>query len=144
MNRWSKNQSFKGNTIILFTRNVSSHKTDWILSELPLFALSCLLYRRVYSLMNAPEGGCLCLREISVNVNELFTFFLAVLWLPVYLFIRFFILHCCCCPFTSLSLFLYWCCWYIFVSSLCKQVHCFCFADFVYHFNNTVFIFVTI
>ena len=28
-------------TIILFTSNMSSHKTDWILFELPLPALSC-------------------------------------------------------------------------------------------------------
>ena len=40
-------------TIIMFTRNVSSHKTGWILSESPLLALSficCffLLGRRVF------------------------------------------------------------------------------------------------
>ena len=28
-------------TIIVFTRNASSHKTDWFISELPLLALSC-------------------------------------------------------------------------------------------------------
>ena len=39
--------------------------------------------------MNALEGECLCLGEISINVNKL----LAVLLLPVYLFIRFF-LYC--------------------------------------------------
>ena len=32
---------------VLVTSNVSSHKTDWILSELALLAMSCLLYRRV-------------------------------------------------------------------------------------------------
>ena len=58
--------------IILFTRNVSSHKTDWIFSELPLLALSCLLYRRVNNLMNALEGECLCLCLISINVNKQF------------------------------------------------------------------------
>ena len=36
--------------------------------------------------MNALEGECLFFREISINVNKL----LAVLLLPVYLFIRFF------------------------------------------------------
>ena len=40
----------------------------------------------VSSLMNALEGECLCLREISINVNKL----LAVLLLRVYLFICFF------------------------------------------------------
>ena len=76
--------------IILFTCNVSSHKTDWILSELPLPAMSYLLYCRVGSLMNALEGICLCLREISINVNKL----LAMLLLLVYLIIRFIsILH---------------------------------------------------
>ena len=84
-------------TIILFTRNMSSHKTDWILFELPLLALSCLLYRRVSSLIKAPEGECLCLRKISINVNKLFT----VLLLPVYLFICFFYTVFCCCLFTS-------------------------------------------
>ena len=74
--------------IILFTCNMSSHKTDWILSELPLFALlSCLLYGMVSSLMNAFEREYLCLFDISVNVNQL----LALLLLPVYLFIRFFV-----------------------------------------------------
>ena len=73
------------NKIILFTRNVSSHKTDWILSEFPLLALSCHLYR---SLMNTFEGDSLCL--------QIFVFFffvvLAVLLLPIYLFSFFFTL----------------------------------------------------
>ena len=59
-------------TTILFKRNVSSHKLDWIVFELSLLALSCLLYRRVSSLMNALEGECLCLGEISIHVNKLF------------------------------------------------------------------------
>ena len=70
-------------TNILFTRNVSSNKNDWILSELPLLALCCLLCRLVSSLINALED--LCLREISISVSKL----LAVLLLPVYLFIPF-------------------------------------------------------
>ena len=74
-------------TIILFTCNVSSHKTDWILAELPLPALSCLLYLRVSSLMNAVQEECLCLREISINVNKL--------------------LLCCCCLFTCWSAFFF-------------------------------------
>ena len=86
-------------TIILFTCNVSSHKTDWILSELPLLALSCLLYCRLSSLRNALKGECLCLLEISVNEKKVvyiivFVYFvyaiLVVLLLHVYLFISIF------------------------------------------------------
>ena len=88
-------------TIILFTRNLSSHKTDWILSELLLPAISCLLYHWLNSLMKTFEGECLCLRKITLNVKKL----PAVLLLPVYLFIRFFILHFVCCLLPSLSPF---------------------------------------
>ena len=62
----------------------------------------CLLYFAFYmaarQLMNAHVGKCLCLRETSTNVNNLFTLvlfvylvyvFLAVLLLPVHLFIPF-------------------------------------------------------
>ena len=47
----------------------------------------------------------------------------------------FFFTVLCCCLFTSLSpfIFLYWCCCYIFV-----------FGAFVYHFKNTISIFITI
>ena len=77
-------------TVILFIRNVSSDKTEWILTELPLLTLLCFLYRMVSSLMNALVGECLCLKEISINANKL----LAVFLLPVYLFIRFlYVLH---------------------------------------------------
>ena len=70
-------------TIILFLRSVSLHKndrypteshlsssptTDWISTESPLFALSCLLYHS--SLMNALVWECLF--KISINVNKLF------------------------------------------------------------------------
>ena len=58
-------------TIIIFTRNVPLHKTDWILSELPLRVLSWILYLRVSSLMEN-EGEYLCLLKISINVNKLF------------------------------------------------------------------------
>ena len=83
--------------IVHLTSNVSSHKTDWILFELLLPALSGLLYRRLNSLMNALEGERLSLSEIFINVNNL----LAVLLLLVYLFIRFFYTALCCCLFTS-------------------------------------------
>ena len=89
-------ESFKPQ--LFFTHNVSSHNTAWILSESQLLALSCLLYRKVISLMMALEEECLCLHEISINVNKL----LAVLLLPVYLYIH----------------FLYWCCCLIFINSL--------------------------
>ena len=55
-------------TIVLFTRNLSSHKTDWILSELPLPVLYCHLNRRLSSL----EGECLCRCEISINIKKSF------------------------------------------------------------------------
>ena len=87
----------------------------WIL--LPV--LSWYLYRRVSSLMNTLEGECLCLCENSINVSKLFMFVLAELWLPVYLFIPFCIMYCCCCLFTP-DPFLYWCFCYIFVYSLIK------------------------
>ena len=48
---------------------------------------SWLLYRMISSLINALEGECFCLREISFNVNQL----LALLLLHV--FIRYFILY---------------------------------------------------
>ena len=91
---------------------MSSHKIDWILIELPWFALSCLLYRMVSSLLNALEAECFCLCEISIIVNKL----LAVLLLPV-LFIRYFLY----CTFLSpvyflILLFLYWCCCCLFTS----------------------------
>ena len=56
-------------TIFLFTRNVSSHKTDWILCESPLLVLSCRLYSMVSSLMSALQGECLCLSEIFINIG---------------------------------------------------------------------------
>ena len=96
---------------------MSSHNTDWILFEFPMLALSCLLSCRVSSLMNALEGKCLCVREISTSVNKLFTLLMFVDFVYVCIcraFVKcllvyslFFILHCCCCLFTSLSLFCY-------------------------------------
>ena len=52
---------------------MSSHETDCILSEMQLLAVSWLfLYRRISSLMNALEGECLCLCEMSINVYRFF------------------------------------------------------------------------
>ena len=55
---------------------------------MPLLVLSCLLYCTVWSLMYALEEEYLCLREIFINVNML-----AMLLLPVYLFIGFLIMR---------------------------------------------------
>ena len=97
-------------TIILFTRNVSSHKTDWILDELQLLALFCLLYCRVSSLINALEEECLCLREISINVNKMFI----VIFVFILLFVPFFytdvVVACLLLyPFFKLMLFFVFC-----------------------------------
>ena len=130
--------------VILFTHNVSSHKTDWILSELPLLALSYILYHIVRSLMNAFEGECLnvlCLTEISINVNKL----LAVLLFPIYF--PFFILRCgiACIllyplfhtDFVAIFLFIHW---------LCKEAHyfnfwsfCWLFLERYFHFRNNIY-----
>ena len=114
--------------IILFTLNMSSHKTDWIIFELPLLALSCLLYHFLCSLMNELDGECLCLWEISINVNK----FLAVLLLLIYLFIRFLNTALCCSLFTSLSLSLDWCCCCLFTSFFPFLLHWYCCYIFVY------------
>ena len=69
---------------------------------------------------------CLCLLEISINVNKL----IAVLLLPVYFLIPFFIL----------MLLPYFC---LFVDHVNKPI-IFVFGIFVYHFKNITFMFVTI
>ena len=114
-------------TIILFTRNVSSDKTDWILYELPMLALSCLLYRMVSSLMNALEGECLCLCEISINVNKLF------------IVICVFCLRCPCSVVVA-CLLVYPLFYtdvvaiFLFIRWSCKQAHYFCFWNFCLSF----------
>ena len=60
-------------TIILFTRNVSSHKTEWTLSESPLFALPCQ-YRMVSSLMNALTENVFTCSVVKCFVYPLFYF----------------------------------------------------------------------
>ena len=95
---------------------------------------SCLLYRRVVRrLMNALEVEYVCFREISMNVNKLFTLLLFVYFVYVVLAV--------------LLLLLYWfcCCFYLFIRWLCKHVHYFfIFGAFAYHLNNTISISVTI
>ena len=68
-------------TIILFTRHVPSHTTNWIISESALSALLCLLYCRLSSIMNAL--GAECLYQVAFSV----------VFACQHMFIRFFILH---------------------------------------------------
>ena len=107
-------------------RNVYLCKADWILSELPLSALSCLLYHRVSSLMNVWRMS-LPFRKLFKYKQVVYVIVLAVLLLPVFC-LSLFLLHCCCCLFTSISLF------YtdvvtifLFIRWSCKQDHWFCF-----------------
>ena len=93
-----KPQLFASQAMYLHTR-----LTEFLL--IPLNDLSYLEHRRLSSVMNVLGGECLCLREISININKLFTLVLAELLLSVYLFIFFVLLHCCYWLFTSLSLF---------------------------------------
>ena len=89
-------------TIILFSRNVSSNKTDWILTESRVVfthdwlntnwiteCVLCLAFyiTRASSVMNALVWGCL--REISINVYYVFCFRSS--------------LQSCCCFFICLS-----------------------------------------
>ena len=114
-------------TIILFTCNVSAHKTGWIISELPLLALSCLLYRMVNSLMNGLEGECNSLREISLNVSKSF----AVLFC-LFCILAIFYTALCYCSFTAL--FFYTDAIILFIRWSCKQAHYFCFWSFFLSF----------
>ena len=125
---------------------MSSHKTDWILSKLPLLALSCLSYRIVSGLMNELEEECLCLREISIDVNKL----LAVLMWPIYFFILHFVVACLLLnPLFLLMLLLL--IYLLFIPFFILMLLYFCLffvyyllRAFVYHFKKTISIFVTI
>ena len=98
-------------------RNYSFHMQrvftqDWMNSFWILLpVLFCLLYCRVNSVLNALEGECMCFCEISINVNKLFTvIFVFCLHCPcdgvvACLLVYSFLDWCCCCLFTSLSLF---------------------------------------
>ena len=65
-----------------------------------------------------------------VNKSIVLFFRTLLLLLPVYFFIPFF--------YTDVVAK------FFFIRSLCKQVHCFVLRTFVYYFNNTISIFVTI
>ena len=100
-------------TIIRFTRNLSSHKTDWIFFELP-FSGSVLPFIPPF----------ICLGEISINVNKLFIVtFVFCLHCPC---------SCCCCLFTCLSPFLDSdvVAIFLFMHWSCRQAYYFCFWSF--------------
>ena len=112
---------------------MSSHKIDWILTELLLLTLSCLLYCMVSSLLDALEGECLCKQVVcSVVINcfvypVFFILYFVVAWLLLYpVFYT-----------NAVAIFL-------FIRWSCKQAYYFCFKAFLYHFKNTISIFVKI
>ena len=76
--------------------------SNWI-TEPPLPVLSCLLCPTISRLMNALEGECFCLREISINVNRLLI--LLLLHVFILVFIRHFFIGCLF--FKTLLIFLY-------------------------------------
>ena len=124
----SSNHNYSLHTQRVFTQ-------DWLNSFwIPLSALSCLLYRRVSCLINALEGECLCLLEISINVNKS----LAELLLRVYLFFRlslillFVVAFLLLNPFFILMLLLV----YFFISFFILML--LYFSLFVYHVNKPI------
>ena len=62
-------------TNVLFTWNVSSHKTDWILTTRSLFCLD-FVYTHANSLMKILELECSCIRllENSIATSLLFVY----------------------------------------------------------------------
>ena len=96
-------QLFYFHAMCLYTRLncMSLHKTDQILTVSPLPTLSCLLYRKVLSLMNALEGECFLLsrnhykcKQVACSVVDVcfyqFFFILFTLLLVVYYLIHLF------------------------------------------------------
>ena len=121
------------------------------------------------------EGECLCLRDISINVNKLFTLLLFVYFVYVVVDCVFCLRCCCLCILFTLLLFVYFvyvvvvcvfclrlslqscCCLLICLSLFGVLLLYFClfvdqvnkcivfvFGAFVYHFNNTISIIVTV
>ena len=120
----SSNHNYSHHTQRVFT-------PDWLnYLRTPLPALFC-------SLMNALEREYLCFREISINVNTL----LAVLLLPVYVFIRFFILlFDVTCLLLYPLIYLYWCCCiFLYICWSCKQGLYFYFGSFCLTFSEHYF-----
>ena len=92
---------------VLFTRNVSSHKTDWILTTRCLFCLFICLRnqsnKHFWSRMFAPSPS----QELCRDFFCVFVYFVHI--------------NCCCVRL----LFSYWCCWFtsnkfvVFVCMVC-------------------------
>ena len=104
-------------TIILCTTKVSSHKTDWILSEFPLLALYFTLQSKLFN-------ECTW-RRISVPSRNLykcklviviFVFFLRCPWSVIVACLLVYSVFCVLMlllPVYFIIPFLYWCCCYI-------------------------------
>ena len=66
-------------TTVLFTRNASSHKTDWIHTTRCLFSLA-ILYAQVISLMKVLEVECSGFRFVNnyITISLLLSYFLLI------------------------------------------------------------------
>ena len=133
-------QRFSNHNYSLHTQRVFIQdwlNSYWIHLELPLPELSCLLYRRVSSLINAREEECRCLREISINVNKLV--------IVICVFCLHLSLKSCCCLFipflycTVVCLFISLPLFYtdvvakfLFIRWSCKQAHYFLFLKLLF------------
>ena len=118
-------------SIILFTRNVSSHKADWILSKLAFLAVSWFLYRTLSSLMNTLELECLCLCEICINVNKCSRYCCLCILLTLSLQLCYWMFTCLSLFYTDVVAF-FFC---LFVDDVNKPI-IFVYGTFVYHFNK--------
>ena len=122
-------------TIILFTRNMPSHKTDLILKELPLPVLSFISQGKQF---NEYTWRRLCLASWNLYKCKQVVCSVVVACLLVYLV---FYTALCCCMFTSWYLFLYWCCCYIFgYLWSCKQAHYFHIETVISHRESSDYI----
>ena len=120
LQRRSANHNYSLHTQRVFTQ-------DWLNSF-----WSCLLYCRVNSLINAPEGN-------SINANILF-----LLLYLCNLFTDILALFVVACPLVYHFFYTDVVAVFLFIHWSCKQIHCFVFEAFVYHFNNIISIFVAI
>ena len=95
-------------TIILFTCNVSSYKSDWIVFEI---AIACSVLPFIWQSKQSNE--CTWCR-ISVPSRNLYKCKQVVYVIVVCVFCYRLSLQRCCCLYFFIP-FLYWCCCYIFV-----------------------------
>ena len=135
-------------TIIRFTHNLSSLKTDWILSESPLLALSGLLYCMISSLMECPWRRMsfpfpLSLLSLNLYKCKQMAWNVVVACLFVYPLLY---TALCCRLFTSTSLFYtdIVAIFFVFFADHVNKPIIFVFEAFIYHFKNTISILVTI